>query len=70
MLNYSDNKPIARAPSAKENEKPTRRTEEKITLFGQSQVVADLKPNFMEKFETRKKGQMSSATTVSTVAQS
>lgn len=66
-MNFSDNKPIARAPSAKDNEKPTRRTEEKISLFGQSKAVEDLKPDF---FETRKRGQMSSATTVSTVAQS
>ena len=37
MLN-SDHKPIARAPSSqKENEKVVQRTEEKISLFPQSQ---------------------------------
>ena len=69
MLN-SDHKPIARAPSTKENEKPTRRTDEKTCLFAASQTSSDLKPDFMDKFESRKRGQMSSATSVSTVAQS
>jgi len=68
MLN-SDHKPIARdASSSKENEKPVQRTEEKISLFPQSQLSSNMEPeNFLE---VRKRGKMSSATTVSTMAQS
>ena len=67
MLN-SDHKPIARESAAKENVQPTESTEEKINIFAQSQQTSSMKPDFMEKFESKKKGQMSSATTVCTVS--
>lgn len=72
MLN-SEHKPIARAPLAssnKENEKqPSKRTEERINLFSQTSNCSAQKSEFMDKFETKKQKQMSSATTMSTVAQ-
>ena len=64
MLN-SEHKPIARAPTDKENEKPSK----KINIFSQPSGSA-LKPD-LEKLETRgKRESTSSATSASTVAQS
>ena len=68
MLN-SDNKPIARAPANKENDKPTKRTDDKVSIFSQAPASAT-KKDLLEKFDNSKRGPMSSATTVSTVAQS
>ena len=64
MLN-SDHKPIARAPNEKENEKPSKATDEKINLFSESSATAS-KPDYMTKIDTRKRGPMSSATSAST----
>ena len=65
----SDHKTIPRDSISKENEKPSRRNEEKINLFSQT-TASDMKPDFIDKFVNKKRGQMSSATTVSTIAQS
>jgi len=64
----SEHKAVARAPSHKENEKPARKTEEKINIFSQDSTAT--KPDYLQKIESRKRGPMSSATTTSTVAQS
>ncbi len=40
-----------------------------MNLFSQT-AASEMKPDFMDKFVNRKRGQMSSATSVSTVAQS
>jgi len=68
MLN-SDHKPIARAPENKDSEKPISRTEDKINIFSQPSVTKS-KNDLLEKFDNRKRGSMSSATSASTVAQS
>lgn len=69
MLN-SDHKPIARAaPIEKENEKPSKAADEKINLFSQQTASTSAsKPDYMQigKYDTRKRGPMSSATSAST----
>ena len=63
---HRDGTTTTSSTATKENEKPVTHTEDKISLFPQSQQSSNLKPdNFLE---MRKRGKMSSATTVSTVA--
>lgn len=65
MLN-SDHKPIVRGPDAKENERPSRRADQNLNLFSQPTACAP-KHELLEKYT---QDTTSSATTISTVAQS